>query len=370
MKNSRKGIVGSIMVLIGAICLFISCDLKKDIDIDISNEPPKLAVTATLNGVDSTFFISVSKSTPVIGSKPMFDQAQEPVKNLMIRLYENDVKICEIDHATYLSLLDNRPFESGIYIKGIKVTPGSMYKLDVSANNLATVTSKQKALPLPLVRSLAIDTVSLISRARFKPIILDNQSHFGTLYDVSFYPINVEMDAQASSDRYCYIAELVKEIPSTLPGQSTWRMNLPVYVVDQLLVQSNPLYEAYRAYGDEIEDYLFQQFVFSNQLFAGKLFNFRLDLNTDEMYDRQKQGSYPTPNAAKHKLIFSLSCISEETYRYYRAYILQTKSDIDDFFFSEPVLLSTNIENGYGCFSVITGIKQTLWEYAGYDQYY
>ena len=65
-----------------------------------------------------------------------------------------------------------------------------------------------------------------------------------------------------------------------------------------------------------------------------------------------------------HTITLRVRHITEATFRYYRSLTLQS---IGLDFFTEPVNIISNIENGYGCFTVFSAVDFQLLEYESVD---
>jgi hypothetical protein len=72
---------------------------------------------------------------------------------------------------------------------------------------------------------------------------------------------------------------------------------------------------------------------------------------------------YPCDNPSIVSVSLCIAHLSSDAYVHYRSLILQ-KAGMD--FFSEPVSIVSNIENGYGCFSAINTVREIIAEYETY----
>lgn len=361
------------ILLLFAGATFFSCDFKKEIDFDLGKFEPSLVVNASLNSIDSTFRITIVHTNPSVGV------TQDSVlTNAQVRLYEEDKLIVYIPRADTVFLVGNG-FEvyqiEYLPRKNIVVNSGKTYRLEVSAPGFKDVHSTLKAPTDLQVESVSIDTTTLIRRNSNKTINLSYYSRTGGwygLYDPElvdmYYPIKVKITGNSSMKSYIMLE--LERLPNlgTYPYSLTYNPNL--VITDRTLLLDNPEAEIEGLLSNgEYNTFIYQKFVSSDISFANKttILNFlvsamALDLRS---YDRLIRQGHEESDIKKERaaLIFHAGHISKETFLYYRSYILQ--SDGLDFF-SEPSQIYSNINNGYGYFSIVKTNTLTVLEYDTY----
>ena len=376
---------------------FAACDsMKKEIDIDSATFPPKLCVTAILDGASGVFSIALSEGRTLADYKTPLPYDRKITTNGEIRLYEDDRLILSEAGAFDLTQSYREPYfdwndtvliypeKDGYRFEApVAANPGSIYRIEIETDRYETVTSVSAMPSLPDI-SATVDTGITVKMTEK----IKNYQSLGGWYSGSsnhsdyYHPVSLQWGVSAAGRNY-YALEMHEDKTVIEGTPNEWnpekRTNIGIYVTDLSKLQDNPEVEIYEAQDIDLEAssrdydmYRFPILLMSDIGFTSgnasltlyKTHNFDL---TDEDLERFQQ-LYP-PDTQKlilfnHTVTLRVRHITEATFRYYRSMAMQSQG-VD--FFTEPVNIISNIENGYGGFMVFSAIDFKLGEYKSFD---
>jgi len=336
---------------------------------DVAGMSPKLSVTATLDADSGRFAIYIFAAHPLSEYKDWRSVKDTITAEGEIRLYEDGTKILTVPGPFDLLPLMMKYFyeRSGYnyFTTGLPLKTGSTYRLEVEMEGYPMAWATGVMPEAPITNDAKLDTTQRIyyGNAAIPP----GYYNFATGSDSDYsFPFDLIITVNnAKTNNYYYIQQRtylqIKCDPDdyTLPlGFEFNDYRYPIGVTDFSIIQNQPEYwtGAYE-FGDGAYDlYLIDHLMLTNQTFSEKSIN--LSLFLPSLIYRHTGMNAPIPDyeheygvechvVYRHDLL--VRHISEETYKNYMNMILQSK-DID--FFTEPVNIPGNIQNGYGCFSV------------------
>ena len=361
-----------------------ACDgMKTELDIDSIAFPPKLCVTAILDGASGTFSIVLTEGRALADYKTPQIPEEKIIRNGEIRLYEDDRLILSeagefdlaLDNDVVISdhygtgsmWFQGHHFEAG----GITTNPGSAYRLEVEVDGYKTVTSTSAMPTLPDV-SATIDTSVIVKKNSYKEYYsLAGWSYSGgSGGDINFWPVSLQWGGRASGRNY-YALEMHEEKTLIEGVPNEWnregRFNIGICVSDLSKLQDNPEVEIFENQEIDMDAssmnagmYRFPILLMSDMGFTDN--NASLTLYKERVYTID-QGQYHPPENKRvvyhRKLTLRVRHITEATFRYYRSLAMQS---VGMDFFTEPVNIVGNIENGYGGFTVFHAVDIPLFE--------
>ena len=343
-------------------------ELRTELDIKTFDFPPKLAVSATLDGEKGDFRIFIAEGNAL--ASYTYPNRKIIVRDGEIRLFEDDKLILSEPGPIDMSHITPGGYmgEDGIWVNtppyywyrlhksGISTRAGSIYRLEVEIDGYETVTSTMTMPAAPVV-SATMDT-SIIFTKNF-------DYGYGS-YEVKFWPVSVHLTAP-DPNVHNYLALDIIDYNKE-EGMENYYGNLQIGVSDISILQDNPDLEAQQGVLVSSEDfYLLNHLIVSNIAFAKKdapLTFYSMVANTSA--SRINNPYYvDNPDFEKvkyrHEVFLRIRHFSESTFRYYRGQTLQNNNRAD--FFTEPVTITGNIENGYGHFAVINAVSIPFLEY-------
>ena len=392
----------SVFSIIAVVLLLTACDgMRSEIDVDLAAFPPKLCITAILDGASGTFSIALTEGRALADYKKPRPSGQKVVANGEIRLYEDGKLILqevgEFDMTKHYGepYYDWETREIVYPDKGgyrfdapVATNPGSAYRLVVTTDKHGTATSTSTMPPLPDV-SATINRTEIVKRNGIKEFhSLGGGYSSGYGSDYYFLPVSLQWGARPAGRNY-YALEMQEEI-RLIEGAPIQRIregkhNIGVCVGDLSKLQDNPEVEIYE--DDDIDldpstwfydTYKFPILLMSDMAFTNDDASLTLFLQ-DRYYlhyiqnfigDDSEEHIPPQyeyfPTKYQHKFTLRVRHITEATFRYYRSLALQSIG-ID--FFSEPINIIGNIENGYGGFMVFSAVDFPLLEFEHVSYY-
>jgi len=387
--------------IIAVVLLLAACDgMKTEIDIDIAAFPPKLCVTAILDGASETFSIVLTEGRALADYKTPRPSGQKVVVNGEILLYENgNLILREVGEFDMTKLyvepyFDPETWEIVYPDRGgyrfeapVATNPGSTYRLVVATDKHGTATSTSTMPPLPNV-SATINTTETVKRSEIKEFNSLGGGYSESSSDVYLWPISLQWGARPAGRNY-YALEMYEEL-SLIEGPTIQRIregkhNIGIWVGDLSKLQDNPEVEIFENQDIDLDPssmnydtYKFPILLMSDMAFTdddASLTLFLQDRYNLHYYQYFFVGDFEEhtqprydyyPSKYQHKFTLRVRHITETTFRYYRSLALQSIG-ID--FFSEPVNIIGNIENGYGGFMVFSAVDFPLLEYES-EHYY
>ena len=355
------------------VLFFIACDftMVKDLDDDFLAFPPKLSVTAVLNGGSDIFDIRLMEG---ISLADKYYRNIEIVRNGEIRLYEDGELIFSIPGPFDMSrkITDygdgwNWGQNGYRYVtRGINTRPGSVYRLeaDIEGYPMAVSTS---VMPMVPVVSANMDTSVQVIRKNVKEIgaagywlsqlnLIWNQS-----YPDRYWPFSVRVDVPGVNNYFAL--DMIKYNGSQGQfwgiGGSDVSMLLE-FGMDGLLLN-----------GENVDLYLFSMLMTNDFTFSGKdaTRNFLVavpEIPKNQEYDDSYLDDHPEIEKiiTHHSLVLRVRNITPATYRYFQTLSLQLT---DDRFTEQPTTVVGNIEGGYGSFAVYNTTSIPLLEWETYE---
>jgi len=381
----------SLFIFTFVSCLKLDTDLKKDLDIKTLVFPPKLAVSATLDGEKGDFRIFIAEGRALAGYISYTNEVI--IRDGEIRLFEDDKLILSEPGPIDMSYIlpDHYKDENGnwvyrspnywygFYKSGIPTRAGSVYRLEVEVEGYETAIATMAMPSIPVVSASTDTTVMVIKNLSRSSSVVGywteprlGGKHFIDLsddsYEVGFWTVSV------------YITDLYPNENNYFALKIDGNINLVGYhsdmngigVSDISILQDDPNLEARRG-GlvdmDHTDFYVFETFFMSDRTFSGKtapLTFYSVAEKTSDPY----MGPYFANDPAFEKIMrprttfLRIQHFSESTFRYYRGQALQRQRVG---FFTEPVTITGNMENGYGHFAVINTITIPILEYEFQD---
>lgn len=372
--NITKKVFGVLAILF----FVISCSdfTKKEIDIDTSDKTPKIVVSAILE--NDLFCIYLSLSTPI---KTNGEQFSRVVKDAVVRLYEEDdllFEATERDESFQHSYYD--PEYAYLYPyamqENIKVIPGKSYRLEIFLEGYPPVTSTVVAPEEPLVENLSLNISPLVEREYERTGYAEN---FGISYHAgcnTYFQMNLTLNDNSEQKDY-YLIEVFE---TSLSDASIAELHMgfmgtqrqAVATTDRILIQDNPEVISNQWMSDPgINTFTFGQLILSDLSFQGKSKDLNLLVSTCNLSYKddfceylEKIGHYDPSRIIRktYRLLAIVKHICPESYDFYRTIASQSEDD-DLGFLSEPAIIISNIEGGYGCFSVSSSKQVTLLTY-------
>ena len=357
------------------IILFLSsCDgLEKEIDIDFAKFPPKLSVTAILdrngeNG-ESVFSITVCEGRALADYRDGLDINRQIIAPGRITLFENDTEIFTESGEFDMSIEGYGRFgpqqtKYGYQYErsGFTTHAGRTYRLEVEVAGYAMVTSASAMPDLPAITATA-DTNALITKGCVADIYSLQPFSGGSWGcrgsdNTDYCTVTLNLDARSSANNH-YAVEMFQD----------WANG--VYVADLNHFHDNPDVEAFNGMNG-----IFDEIGGSSGKTIPDMYCFPLLLMNDNNFSRehsllhvyspfQPSGNPPGQDFVilRYVLNMRIRHLTAATYTYYRSLAMQ---NIGMGFFSEPVNVAGNIENGYGVFSVYNSKEVVLLDYEVY----
>ena len=381
-KINYKYRIFSLINILTVLMLSTGCtDFETEIDLAIAKFPPKLCITAVLDGSDSTFIIVISEGRALADYKKSYLPEKENKRYGEIRLYEDDRRIlteagefdlryCYMDEEIFTNL-DYSGIRRGHRFKTTVATnPGSVYRLEVEVDGYKTAVSTSKMPQLPNV-SASIDTTVVVRKNSIK------QYSSLDIADTYFYPNNTLWPVTLQwgareNDRNYYALDmrLNRTLVEGIPISGWYNPsveNCGILVSELSKLQDNPEIEIYESQQIDFEGpsrgndaYLFPILMMSDIGFSNDHTSLTLYKDTTRFLTRALSDGATKQNIYNNILTLRVRHITEATFNYYRSLAKQS-TGVD--FFTEPYIITGNIENGYGGFTVSSAVNFQLLEY-------
>ena len=295
------------IALIGILTVILFPSCTKVLDDELPENKPKLVVNGLLN-TDSILKVNISKTVPVF--------ANENTDNLPF-IVDATTKFYE--NGEFLFSLQED--ENGYYTKpGFYPSQGRNYKIEVEKEGYPSVNA-ETGIPSP-VPILSLDTA----------LVFDNENGDDFYFGSEIRCTLKYMDAVVTENYY--------------------RLDCYLYYDDE---EGNEYLDRQYVYVDENDEHLFDKaygyLLWTDVLSAGgeSEINFRIH---PEGYYYDNQGN--PNNTSTVTYIVILSSVSDDFYWYdkTRSIYFETGGTSDPF--SEPVLIHSNIKDGFGIFGGIS----------------
>jgi Domain of unknown function (DUF4249) len=303
-----------IIIIIATITTFVGCE--KTVIIDVPVPPSKLVVNGVVQA-NNIFAVNVSKSEPVLTSNTA---NSFKVNNAFVQLYENGIL-----KDTFLYNTANNNY---VVKNGTTAQIGKTYKLTAALNGFTAVDAE-----MVTPSNIAIQSITRVVNAR-------TDANGGTQDEVKIKFI----DNASETNNYLF---KVKR-----PGNFT---GLQVEYQTIFCIKSSDVDIDRTSNNDptDVNSCIDREFLMTDKNFNGNSKTITLFI------DSYNLAEFTNPNnQRKYKAIVEINNISKNYYNYRRS--IQTYRDNEDNPFSEPVLVYSNVNNGYGIFSSFTVGRDTI----------
>ena len=351
--------------------IFVACDMTKELDIDILSLPPKLSVTAILNGGSGVFEIRLMGITSI---SETYWLNKDNVRNGEIRLYEDGKLIFTLPGPFDMSReITSHGYrwkwgKNGYYYVtgGMDTRAGSDYRLEVDVEGYPLAVSSSVMPTAPVVSAIMDTSVQMIKKNVVEIGAAGYWlSNLGTdwygKYPDKYWPFSVSVD-DAGADNYFALDILNYRRNDNMNRGTFWGIGgSDATILLELGMDSELL-------GSKQADlYLFPMLMTNN--FKGGTRNFfaaSVEILNHQEFDDSSLVDHPDMEkiTTQHSLILRVRSISPAIYRYYRSLSSQLT---DDMFTEQPTVVVGNIENGYGSFAVYNTANITLLEWETYE---
>ncbi len=359
-----------------ALLVNVTTGCQTEIDIDATSFPPKLSITAALDGGSGNFSIMLMEGRALADyAKPRYDY-QDVTRDGEIRLYEDDHLILSVPGPFNLTVGKSYGDSYQYTTSGIVTHSGSAYRLEVDVEGYEMAVSTV-VMPVAPVISADIDTTVIVDKKNITNIYSLGRWSSGSS---SFWPVSICLTDPDPAVRNYFIFEPHQDITATLEDGSLTELiysnETPPYCIgsnDLSMLRDNPDMEAQGILLnlEPVDLYVFTMLFLSDLNLPKENRSFPLYVAANPRRHYNESYYKDDPNYEKvfyHiKLLLSAKHITTATFDYYRSLALQYEGEG---FFTEPVNIVSNIENGYGEFSVFNSVNLKLIEYDYYKYRY
>jgi Domain of unknown function (DUF4249) len=303
-----------IIVIASIVIAGISCE--KTVVVNVPIAPSKLVVNGIVQA-NNIFTINVSKSEAVLSSNTA---TSFKVSNAFVQLYENGILK---DTFLYNSVNNNYTVKNGTV-----PLVGRTYKLTAALSGYTTVDAETST-----PSNITIQSISRVPNAR-------TDANGGTQDEVKIKFV----DNGNETNYYLFkVKRPVNFTGSQLEYQSIFCIKSNDVDIDRTS-NNDPT---------DVNSCIDREFLMTDKNFNGNAKTITLFI------DSYNLAVFTNPqNQKKYKPIVEINNISKNYYNYRRS--IQTYRDNEDNPFSEPVLVYSNVNNGYGIFSSFTIARDTI----------
>lgn len=304
-----------VILIFFIIILSVSCE--RDVIIDVPPQTTKLVVNGLIR-VNTAFRVTVSKTAGILDST---SPASYKVTNALLQLYENnvlkDTLVYEAASNTYLVKRNTRP------------QAGNIYKLTAEATGFTTAQAET-------VTPAAVSIQSITRRINVK------KDASGNYLD----EVKITFTDDAATANY-YLIKIRRPGYFSSGGNVSYSGIYCMHSSDKDIDRRNN--------GDptDFENCIDQEFFMSDKNFNGQVKEVLLFIQHNELE--------PFLNISTNKYvkpIVELHTITYDHYKYRKSY--DAYRDAEDNPFAEPVLVFSNVKNGYGVFSTFDLARDTI----------
>ena len=361
----------------------VACEgMIKELDIETIGFPSKLSISAFLDGESGVFDITIMEGRSFAEINESNFQSKENIRNGEIRLYENDELIQYIPGPFDMSVkIEQINFDWGFMngrngsrhvLREINTRPGGVYRLEVDLEGYPTATSTA-VMPVAPVVSANMDTSEIVIRENALDVSTLGYLlyHLGNRHETTFsgkyWPVSVNVADLDGQTNY-YALDIYHWYENTNTSRFyIWGIGVPDLSI--LLDADMDTSGAFNIEQASTELYLFSMLMLSNASFLEENIPPVFYAAIPEMQNHPYNPRFEDdPDYEKittnHSLTLRVKHIMPVTYRYYRS-LRQQREGID--FFSEPVTVIHNIENGFGSFAVHNTASVTLLEWKTHE---
>lgn len=307
LDNTGKSIS---FLIVSLSFIVFGCETTEKID-DFPLRPSKLVANCYFNP-DSTWKVQVSKSLSVLDNAPL-----KLIDNATVKIYEENKLIDQI----------NEPDEDGLYRSiGQKPLHGKEYRLEVSSPAFEEVFSATGNVPLPVP----------IVNTRF--FVVDSSGFSDPYYSYHQVSGYLKISFQDPVEEHNYYKLKMYYYDSVFNYNDGERNFLHLNQRTANISSNDPVLEKAHRYANH--------YLFDDRLFNGKKMTLDVDFNI-----------YSTAGMVE-KYYIELTSLTKEAFLYRRTINEYSLSRNDPF--AEPVMIYSNIENGYGIFAGYSRCVDTL----------
>ncbi len=302
-------------ILALSVLIFLS-SCERDVTFNVPTQPPKLVVNG-ISSINTPIRVNIGKTANILQA---YTTDMYRVTDAFVQLYENNIlKDTLVYNATNNSYLVKR---------NTVAMPGNTYLLKAAGNGFTTVEAETKT-----PKTITINSITRRVNAR-------TDANGNMLDEVK---ITFTDDGTAAN----YYAFKVKR-PNYLNG------NTMVYGGIYCMHSSDKdIDRRNNADPTDFENCIDQEFFMSDKNFNGRVKELLLFIRNNEL-----EGFYSPSNNRTYKSIVEINNITAEHYKYRKSY--DTYQDSEDNPFAEPVLVYSNVKNGYGIFSTYSIGRDTI----------
>ena len=360
------------------VLLLAACDgMKTELDITSIAFPPKLSVTAILDGGEGSLSITFTEGRALADYSKPFISNREIIRDGEIRLYENGKLIWSKSGPFDMSVWEYSYWWEGVehqhqngyahLEKGILTRAGSEYRLEVDVEGYETAVSTAVMPDAPTV-SASVDTSEIIQKEKIHN--LSTLTNYGWCCDEGGqWPLTVQF-TDLNPDQRKYFALDINHIRDEYRDGvlfDTLEEVRAIGVAELSKLQDNPEVETQGSVmdTDPADLYYFMMLLQSNLTFTkgNNTLNYYMGYvwTFNDCSDNNPRANDPNYIRVSeyHSLSLRVKSITTETFKYYRSLVLQSTGVG---FFTEPVTVVGNIEKAYGCFSIINSVSIPLVE--------
>ena len=394
--------VSSCTYIVSALLICTGCELKTYLDYKPGEYPPKLSVTALLDSENSSMYISLMewRSLADYAAAETFYYFFDFGKNHEgeIRLFE-DGRLIRSKQGTFNTFTDASTYTASSYpviqnvdyyeLSGIDIKPGSIYRLEVELEGYPMATSTAVA-PIAPVVSASMDTSIQVIRNHVREAysmgylwelglawkkLIDHTNDPYVLYPLTwqetlpdkYWPVSIRI-ADPDPDNMNYFALEICKSENTTDGTVSeikhYNWGIGTFDASALLAYNLE----YMLSGVEANDLFLFSILPTSDLDFSVESNLRtcyagvVEIPNDNVSPYRDNPDFKEITTF-HSLSLRVTHIPPAVYRYYRSLSLNKDAGM----FSEPINVISNIENGYGIFSILNSTKVTLLEWETYE---
>ncbi|MDR2814394.1 MAG: DUF4249 domain-containing protein [Prevotellaceae bacterium] len=356
----------------GATLLLACENMVQYIDIAPSGEEEvKLAVSATID-TEGNFFLSFTEGRSLSAYRDRKLENDAIVRRGKVTLYDEtdgrDVYVIDSSANGGFDLSLRSSGNSGYTatVAGLQLNAGHTYRLTLKIEGYPEATAVVAMPDMPIIEQALPDLrqtkhYSAYLVEAFNPNTLKVRA-------IDCYPVALRL-TDNSPERDYYMVYLQSEMRH--PGRPPISGVPYVAISDIAVIQDNPDVEASGLSMDsEFDALIFERILLSDMSFANATGAINLLVDEDVFMQNDGRAGEPPCDENSRSSVATFLCVAHLTplsYAYYRSLSLQ-KTGLG--FFSEPVSIPSNIENGYGCFSAISVACKSLAEYKACSGYY
>jgi hypothetical protein len=367
-----------------SLCLFITgCEdlFVKTIDVDSAGLSAKLVVTATLDTDSGRLTLSIGEGRPLQDYNKAVNNPL--IRNGTVRLFENDREI-----FTKSGVFNMSPANSGYHERftNISAIAGCTYRIEIDMEAYDKATATAVMPETPFISGAMMDT----EHYTVKKNVMEIRS-LGNFYSKSIM------------ENYCFPFSLIIDDRNDQPDYYSLRMEYSekreqwlVYDFDNYRIENEELVNPVNIATPNLTLIQDNPDVESNEMSfsedgGGELYSFDLLVLTDATFRNRsakldlyalyfpvynETHYYPKPVVVYRPYLHGnrehfirkrdllVTHLTQETFRQYRNMAFQL-AGIG--FFTEPVFITSNMENAYGCFSLQNTVRINVESFEGYS---